>query len=287
MAKILIAGCGDIGCQLGQRLTQLGHSVSAMRRQVGQIPKDISPIQHDLTQPFPKDLPYFDYVFYTASASQYKDSAYYQAYVLGLKNLIHALNEAPPKHLFFTSSTSVFGQSDGEWVSEDSPTSDSSFSARRLLQGEQLLRDSDLPFTIVRFGGIYGPGRTHLIDLVKVGKARCMEGIYSNRIHSADAVGILLHLMQLVEQDHIVDSLYIAVDDQPTLTCEVFDWLAEQLNVGELTHQEPTETSRQLRSNKRLSNAKIKGTGYQFQYPNYQSGYSELIQQMLTQSDQQ
>ncbi len=282
MARVLIAGCGDIGCQLGQKLAKLGHQVSALRRNIQKVPAGIDAIKHDLTQPFPElSLP-FDYVFYTAAAGKYKDSAYYQAYVHGLKNLLNALKLAPPKRIFFTSSTSVFGQSDGEWVTEDAPTSDSSFSTHRLLQGEHLLLESGLPVTIVRFGGIYGPGRTHLIDLVRAGKAHCMEGVYSNRIHSADAVGILQHLMSLLEQGNSIDSLYIAVDNTPVPTCEVYDWLAKQLRVKVLEHQEPTETSRQLRSNKRLSNAKIRSTGYQFQYPSYQAGYRELIQQMQT-----
>lgn len=282
MAHILIAGCGDIGCQLGQKLTQQGHQVTAMRRNIQKVPGGITPIEHDLTQTFP-ELPHpFDYVFYTAAAGKYEDSAYYQTYVHGLKNLLNALKPTPPKRIFFTSSTSVFGQSDGEWVAEDAPTSDSSFSARRLLQGEQQLLESGLPVTIVRFGGLYGPGRTHLIDLVLAGKAHCMVGIYSNRIHSADAVGILQHLMNLLEQGKPIDTLYIAVDSHPVPTCEVYDWLAEQLSVEELEHQAPTKTIRQLRSNKRLSNTKIKSTGYQFQYPDYQAGYKELIQQMQT-----
>ena len=104
-----------------------------------------------------------------------------------------------------------------------------------------------------------------------------MEGIYSNRIHSEDVVGVLQHLMQLHQKGQTLEPLYIAVDDQPTLICEIYDWLAEQLNVGELERLQPSETSRQLRSNKRLSNAKLKATGYHFQYPNYQAGYKILL----------
>ena len=277
MAKVLIAGCGDIGCRLGKVLVKQGHSVTALRRNAEAIPSEFTALAHDLTQPLTLSEPY-DYVFYTASAGKYQDANYYQAYVLGLKNLLKALSNQPPKHLFFTSSTSVFGQSDGEWVTEDSPTSDSNFSARRLLQGEALLNEVALPTTIVRFGGLYGPGRTHLIDLVKSGKAHCMEGIYSNRIHTEDAINALAHLMQLAEQGYPLDSLYIAVDDQPSPTCEIIDWLAERLNVDELEHQEPTENSRQLRSNKRLSNQKLKSTGFTFKYPNYQSGYKAILQ---------
>ncbi len=273
MAKILIAGCGDLGCQLGLALTQQGHEVHGLRRDASKIPAPIHGISADMTQDgldLPQDI---DYVFYMASAGKYNDFAYYQSYVSGVKNLLTALEGQQIKRLFFTSSTSVFSQTEGEWVTEDSPAEEHNFSSKRLLEGENLMLNSGWPTTVVRFGGIYGPGRTHIIDLVMKGKAHCMEDVYSNRIHSDDCVGMLIHLMNLTNPD----SLYIGVDNQPTPSCEVYEWLAEQLSVGYIEHTEPTENSRNQRSNKRLSNAKIRATGYEFIYPTYQEGYGSLI----------
>ncbi len=273
MAKILIAGCGDLGIQLGLTLVENGHEVFGLRRDGSKIPPAIKAISADLNQErlnLPENL---DYVFYTASAGKYNDFAYYQAYVSGLKNLLKGLAGQKIKRLFFTSSTSVFSQSDGEWVTEESLAEEHNFSSKRLLEGEQLALKSGWPATVVRFGGIYGPGRTHIIEQVKTGKAHCMEDVYSNRIHSDDCVGVFCHLMQLDSPD----SLYIGVDDQPTLSCEVYEWLAEQLSIGTIEHSEPTENSRLMRSNKRLSNAKIRATGYAFKYPSYQEGYASLI----------
>jgi len=278
MANVLIVGCGGIGCELGQKLVEQGHKVYGLRRDISDIPDGITPIEADLSNtklPFPDNL---DYVFYMASAGKHKDVAYYQAYVSGVKHTLKNLQNQSPKRLFFISSSSVFGQSEGEKVTEESPTSGSNFSTKRLLEGEELINESPFTSTVVRFGGIYGPGRTHLIDLVQQGKAHCMEDVYSNRIHSEDCVGMLVHLLNLNEKNpNQVESLYIGVDDEPTLSCEVYEWLAEQLNVANIEHLEPTENSRLMRSNKRLSNAKIRSTGYEFKYPNYQAGYSELI----------
>ncbi|MDG6779059.1 NAD-dependent epimerase/dehydratase family protein [Thiomicrorhabdus sp. zzn3] len=278
MANVLIIGCGGIGCELALTLKEQGHHVYGLRRDISEIPEGIEPIEADLSHtslPFPENL---DYVFYTASAGKHKDVAYYQAYVSGVKHSLHNLEGQNLKRLFFISSSSVFGQNEGEWVTEESPVSGNNFSTKRLLEGEELINQSPFPSTIVRFGGIYGPGRTHLIDLVQQGKAHCMEDVYSNRIHSADCVGMLSHLMNLdMQSPEKVDSLYIGVDDQPTPSCEVYEWLAEQLNAGYIEHLEPTENSRLMRSNKRLSNAKIRATGYNFQYPSYQDGYIELI----------
>ncbi|BBP42871.1 SDR family oxidoreductase [Thiosulfativibrio zosterae] len=274
MARVLIAGCGDIGCMLGNSLGAKGHEVFGLRRDISKISAPINPIAGDLfnlNTAIPQNL---DYAFYIVSAASYKDFEYYQAYVLGLKNLIKALNGQSINRLFFISSTSVFGQSDGEWVTEESPSEGKNFSSNRILEGEALALNGPFPATVVRFGGIYGPGRTHLIDSVISGKAHCMEDVYSNRIHSEDCAAMLEHLMNLENPE----SLYIGVDNLPTLTCEVYDWLAEQLSVPDLEHKEPTENTRLLRSNKRLSNQKIRSTGYEFKYPTYQEGYAAILE---------
>ncbi|VAW46374.1 Nucleoside-diphosphate-sugar epimerases [hydrothermal vent metagenome] len=274
MANVLIAGCGDIGCLLGIQLSEQGHQVFGLRRNVELLPDCIQPVEANLTMPIDNLPPNIDYVFYMASAGKYKDCAYYQAYVLGLKNLISALQNHPIKKLFFISSSSVFGQCNGEQVSEACPTDDSIFSTKRLLEGEEIAFNSNLNATVVRFGGIYGPGRTHLIDLIKEGKAHCMEGVWSNRIHSEDCAGMLAYLLEQNEVNpERVESLYAGVDNQPTLSCEVHDWLSEQLSAPEPDRKEPSEASRLMRSNKRISNAKIRTLGYEFKYPTYKEGF--------------
>ena len=278
MANILIVGCGDIGCQLGAILSEQNHTVFGLRRNIEELPENITPIQADLAFALPELPKEIDHVFYIASASKYKDSAYYQAYVLGVKHTLQALKNHNIKRFIFISSSSVFGQSDGEKVDENSPTSDLNFSTKRLLEGEELALNSNIPSTVVRFGGIYGPGRTHLIDLVLNGKAHCMEDVWSNRIHSADCAGMLAFLLEKdIEKPNSLESIYIGVDSNPTLSCEVYDWLSEQLCVPDVEHIEPKESSRQMRSNKRLSNARIVNLGYKFIYPDYQAGYLALL----------
>ena len=278
MANILIAGCGGIGCELGLQLISQGHTVFGLRRDTSELPEGIKPIEADLAntlESIPKNL---DYIVYSASAGKYKDVAYYQAYVSGVKHILDAVRDQNIKRFFFVSSTSVFGQFEGEWVTEESPTADTTFSTKRLLEGEALVNACQFDSTIVRFGGIYGPGRNHLIDLVRNGKAHCIEGVFSNRIHSSDCVGILEHLITMSEQgSKQIEPLYIGVDNQPTLSCEVYEWLAEQLNVLNIEHSDPTEHSRLMRSNKQLSNEKIRKTGYELKYPTFEDGYIELI----------
>jgi uncharacterized protein YbjT (DUF2867 family) len=72
-----------------------------------------------------------------------------------------------------------------------------SFSGRCIRAGEQLLWDSGWPAVVVRFGGIYGPGRTRLIDSVRDGSATRPAGppIFTNRIHRDDCARVLEHLL--------------------------------------------------------------------------------------------
>lgn len=283
MAHILIAGCGKLGCQLGKLLSKR-HTVYGLRRSADQIPPQLNAIEADLTHKIDNLPAQIDYVFYAPSAGKFKDSAYYSAYVLSLKNLLQSLQDHKVKRFFLISSTSVFAQEEGEVVDETSPTEAHSFSTSRILEGEELVLQSEIPATTVRLGGIYGPDRTHLIDLVREGKAHCMEDVWSNRIHSEDCVGILKHLVEQDIEGKALKDLYIGVDSQPSLSCEVYEWLAEQLSVSDIEHLEPTENSRLMRSNKKISNARILSTGYEFKYPNYQQGYTALIEDEIKQS---
>jgi nucleoside-diphosphate-sugar epimerase len=279
MAKILIAGCGDLGSRLGKSLAKKDHKVYGIRRNIHKIPNEIIPISCDICLQPPKVPNNIDYIYYILSAKSFNDNAYYKAYVLGVKNLLKAVKGQNIKRIFFISSTSVFGQSNGKWVDENSEVDDSSFSSKRLIEGENLIGQSEHPSTVIRFGGIYGKGRTHLIDLILDGKGHCLEDIFSNRINTDDCIGVLKHLLTINRSKKLAD-LYIGVDNKPTLSCEVYEWLAEQLSASDIEHIEPTENSRTKRSNKRLSNKKLTATGYKFKYPNFKKGYSALLEEL-------
>lgn len=280
MARVLIAGCGDVGCRLARELLTQGDEVFAIRRNIEQLPEGVQGIQGDLACSDCEEkvqLPDgIEYVFYLVSADRHNDIAYYRAYVAGQRNLLKLLEGQPVKRYVFSSSTSVFSQNEGEWVDEDSPVEGRNFASRALLEGEELVRESGLPHTIVRFGGIYGPGRTHLIDLVRSGKAACMEGLYSNRIHVEDAARLLAHIRNLENPAE----LYVGVDNEPVELCEVYEWLAEQMALPLPEHRELSETARQQRGNKRICNARIRETGFTFKYPTYREGYGAVLEEM-------
>ena len=81
MARVLIAGCGDVGTALGLLLAADGHEVFGLRRHPGSLPDPIRPLAGDLTDvasltSIPDGV---DLVAYTAAADRFDDDAYRRA----------------------------------------------------------------------------------------------------------------------------------------------------------------------------------------------------------------
>jgi nucleoside-diphosphate-sugar epimerase len=287
MARILIAGCGDVGIELGVRLVEDGHTVWGLRRHCDTLPSSLHALPADLTRPETLQAlpPALDVVFYTAAPSSSSADNYRATYVEGIRHLLTALatQEQNLQRFIFTSSTGVYAQESGEWVDETSPTEPMHFSGRELLIAEHEVLNSAFPATVVRLGGIYGPGRTRLIDSVRQGTAVCTDGppVYTNRIHRDDCAGVLQHVMQLPQPDR----LYVAVDHDPADQCGVLQWLALQLGLPPLRKATAADArTRVARSNKRCSNSKLVATGYVFRYSTFREGYQVLLATMTHES---
>ncbi|WP_447530406.1 SDR family oxidoreductase [Vreelandella sp. TE19] len=280
---VLIIGCGDIGITLGRELLSEGHRVVGVRRQTESLQgTGIEPLALDLNHlegASATALPQADYVIYTVSADRFEESAYQSAYPDGLKRVLSVLeqHDVPPRRIFFVSSTSVYGQQEGEAVSEVSPTDSTSFSGSLMREAEQALLNHPLPGTVVRFSGIYGPGRDRLIHQVLGGRmAAITPAIYSNRIHRDDCAGILAHLIQCQESGKPLAELYLGSDSEPATMYDVMSWLAKELKV------ETTETMQsplRRRTSKRCDNSRIRETGYAFRYPSFREGYAQILKE--------
>lgn len=277
MARIVIAGCGDVGTALGERLALAGHEVWGLKRDPACLPRTIRPLAADLSRPetlagLPAGI---EQVVYAASAGGYSAERYRVAYVDGVRNILALLaqREEPVQRFVLVSSTSVHGQYDGEWIDENSPAEAEGFAAENLRAGEQAVLNSDYPSVVMRLAGIYGPGRTRLIDQVRHGAASCEDGLYTNRIHRDDCAGALAHVLSLADPAPI----YLGVDDAPTLQCEVLNWLADELG-----RPAPVVTTRRRErvrphSNKRCSNCRLRTSGWVPIHPDYRAGYRALL----------
>ncbi|MFT5172439.1 MAG: nucleoside-diphosphate-sugar epimerase [Gammaproteobacteria bacterium] len=283
MARVLIAGCGDLGSAAGSLLVAAGHEVFGIRRRCAAIAAGITPIAADLCdlsslQCLPDRV---DTLIYVAAADGFSDDAYERAYVIGLRNTLSVVNTPSLCRVIFVSSTSVYAQDDGSWVNERSASEPSGFSGQRLLQAEALLDTLECDTSVVRFAGIYGPGRTRLLEQVRAGASCVDEPVqWTNRIHRDDCAGVLHHVALL----DAPEALYIGVDNEPAARCAVVRWLAGEMGAPQpQPESEPMQATasaaspRRRGGNKRCSNRRLLDSGYQFIYPSFKEGYAALL----------
>jgi nucleoside-diphosphate-sugar epimerase len=280
MTSVLIAGCGYAGTALGLRLAAEGFTVYGLRRDATALPAPLRPFSADLRDPgslagLPTDV---EVVVYAAAPDGADDASYREAYVDGPRHLIDALRRrgAVPRRFLLTSSTGVYAQAHGEWVDERSPAEPTHHSGRRILQGEEIVLGGPWPATVVRFGGIYGPGRSGLLERLRRGVASCRPGppVYTNRIHRDDCAGALRHLLHLDSPR----SVYLAVDHEPSEQCSTLRWLAAEIAAPPPRTGEAGE-GRPLRSNKRCRNDRLVASGYEFRYPSFRDGYRAVLRE--------
>ena len=278
--SVVIAGCGDVGSRLATQLLAKGWEVHGLRRDVSRLPEGVIGIVGDL---FKDDCPDtwpvggVDYLVYCAAATDHDEAGYRAAYVQGLQHVLEWLNDygQEPKHLLFVSSSSVYGQQNGEWVDESSATQAGGYSGQVMLEAEQVALDSGIPASVVRLTGIYGPGRERLSTQVREGYRVTIDPpLYGNRIHVDDAAGLLAFLLLHVEQGGALDKCYIGVDDAPAPLAEVVDWLREYLGVTEWA----ADASVRRAGSKRCSNARAKALGWVPKYPSYREGYAAILE---------
>lgn len=273
---VLVAGAGYVGQALIALLREQGTPVYSVKRNPGPPRFGEHALALDLSDSasllqLPADI---RSIVYLLSPDGPNPAAYAAAYLDGLSNLLasEVVSKGPVERILFASSTAVYGQTDGSWVDESSRTEPTRFSGRCLLQAEQLLESSGVSHSIVRFAGIYGPGRQRLLSQVLEGRAVFgQEPLITNRIHRDDCAGFLKHLLESPSPAR----LYVGVDDEPAPLKSVLEWLAER------TSRPPPVldlTARPGRGgNKRCSNRRLRASGYRLKYPSFREGYGALL----------
>jgi len=272
--RILLAGCGDLGERVAQRLRAHGDEVWALRRQPpARGMHGIHWLRGDLTDPASlRELPagITRLVYLPAPATRDK-AAYRAIFVDGLRHLLDALDRRKLARVLFVSSSAVYGEHDGDWVDEATPTDPPGFNGAVLLEAEQWLAEQSLPSTVLRLAGLYGPGRLQLIERLRAGQLRVPRETphWANRIHVDDAAAAIAHLLQLKSPQ----PLYLGVDDTPMPLDELYDFLAALIDAPL-----PAEGAAPAGvGSKRLRNARLRASGWAPQWPDAREAYAALL----------
>ncbi len=220
MPRILIAGCGYVGQAVADLVHAAGwtvegwtHSAESAAR-LSANPYPVRGVDVSRRAQVAEHGGMFDAVIHCASSRRGDAEMYRQVYLDGARNLLETF---PGSKLLFTSSTSVYAQSDGTWVTEESETKPMRETSRLLLEAERavLTRGG----IVARLAGIYGPGRSALVSKFMAGTAVIdpENDRFVNQVHRDDIASALFFLLSRKVED---DQIYNVVDDQPILQSE-------------------------------------------------------------------
>jgi nucleoside-diphosphate-sugar epimerase len=278
--KILLIGYGKLMQKLAPRLAEHMQVDSVRRSQsVPGAPCIHAAYYGDVSMPgtFTQLPTHYDFIVFCLSPGERNERAYRKVFIDGLRHtLSHFSVSKTLQRIIFVSSTSVYHQDDSSWIDENSPAQAHSFAGRVLREAEDSLQLSHLPATIVRFSGIYGGNRQHLISQVQNRQVAISTTLrLSNRIHEDDCVGFLEHLLRRALAGDYLPPLFLASDDCPVDLSEVYQFIADKINVS-LATSEALPTRRT--GNKRCSNKRLHASGYALQYPSFKEGYEVMLQ---------
>ncbi len=271
MPEVLVVGCGFVGeaaadlfHAAGWTVTGWTHSEESAARLAGVKPYPVA--AHDITDPdhvreAARNLPgggelnaLLDCV---SSGRGGGPEAYRQVYLEGARNLRAAFRAA---RFVYTGSTSVYAQTDGSAVDEESPAEPDRETGRILRETEAVVLAAP-GGGVARLAGIYGPGRSNLLRKFLAGEA-VIEGDggrWLNQIHRDDAAAALFRLAQA----DAPPGVYNVADDSPLTQSELYRALAAEFG-RELPPHGPEDRNRKRGwTSKRVQNGRLRALGWQ------------------------
>ena len=273
-ATAALVACGDIGMRLAKGLHDDGWRCLGLRRNPQQLPAYIEPVAADLNevaslQVLCAERPAL--LLFTPTPASRSAEGYAQGFARAARNIVTALNEHHPALALLVSSTRVYAEHDGGWVDEGSALNRDDPAARAIVEAEEAFLTALPTAVVLRAGGLYGDGPGYLVRRVGSGDHSASEPLrFSNRIHRDDLVGFMQHLLTLERRERI----YNLVDNDPAPQHEVEHWLCEQMK---LPWRPAAGVADAARGHKRVSNQRLRDSGYVLQYPDYRTGYTQVL----------
>lgn len=268
----LIVGCGYLGRRVAARWVAAGRRVAALTRRNADAlaALGLDPVVGDVSDPASLRLPAASTVLYAVGMDRSAGKTMRDVYVNGLS---HVLDTLPAAGRFvYVSSTGVYGQSDGAWVTEESDTRPTEESGRVVLEAEQLLRSRRPDAIVLRFAGIYGPGRLLRRQPLLNGEPLVGDaGKWLNLIHAEDGADAVL----AAEGRGTPGETYLVCDDEPVTRRDFYTHLAELLGAPPARFEDKATPGE---PNRRVSNRRAKAElEWRPRFPNYREGLADAV----------
>lgn len=255
--KLLLIGHGYLGQAVAREFRAAAWEVLAVSRSGGHgvLACDVS------DRSAVASLPRADFIIHCAASGRGGEDAYQRVYVDGCRNLAEGFPGVP---LLFTSSTSVYAQTDGSLVTEESPAIPDRGTGRLLLESERVTLDAG--GTVARLSGIYGPGRSVILKKFLSAEAVIEEDgrRFINQIHRDDAARALLHLAS-----SRAAGVFNVSDSTPMSQLDCYRALSAMFG-RPLPLSGPRDPNRKRGwTHKRVGNAKLVASGWQPAFPSF------------------
>ena len=234
MQKCFITGCGYIGERVGKLWLERGAEVSALCRTeeraerlkaMGIIPVlgDLDDESSLLNLPLQNTLLYY---FAPPPKKDVIDSRIRSFVTTALNNDLH------PEKVVYISTSGVYGDCNGEWVTEETPPHPETDRAKRRMDAETELwkwgTERNVPVIILRVPGIYGPGRLPVERLKKrLPVVRERDAPFSNRIHADDLAQVCMAAAIGIKESDIIN----VSDGRPDTMTNYFNKAADFLSL--------------------------------------------------------
>lgn len=266
MKTCFIAGCGFVGLATARLLHARGWRViggTHSTESAAALAAEPFPVTAcDVTDRTAiSGLPPVDAVIHCASSGRGGVEQYRAVYLEGARALAETLNA---QQFIFTSSTSVYAQTDGSAVTEESAAEPDRETGRILRETEEFVVARG--GCVARLAGIYGPARSVLLKKFFSGEA-VIEGDgerFINQVHRDDIATALVHLLETNAR-----GIFNVSDDEPMTQRAVYEWLATRFEKP-LPPSGPIDTNRKRGwTSKRVINAKLRALGWAPRFPSF------------------
>jgi nucleoside-diphosphate-sugar epimerase len=282
---VLVAGCGWLGSAVARACVARGDRVTGIRRDPARASEltaaNIEPLALDLAAPgatsrIPGDV---EAIVACQAAGGDGAEAYRAAYVRVNQTLLEAARRLSLGALVYTGSTGVFGQRDGSTVDEGTVPAPASPSAEVLVEAERLWLDAaatGAPAMVLRLSGLYGPGRSGVIERVRSGAMALGPGddAWTNWFHLDDAVAAVLACLDRGRPG----AIYHGTDAHPARRREVVEWIAKRLGIPPPRREGGDGSPGNRGANRRVSGERTRvELGLELRWPSFREGLAPFL----------
>jgi nucleoside-diphosphate-sugar epimerase len=276
----LLLGAGYVGTALARTLAAAGDHVVAVRRRgaSGDAMPGVTWLAGDARAPETlRDLPArADTVVLTAAPTGDRGDDHAGTYPPLARAGLTLARRLGAGVVAYTSSTGVYGRTDGAWVPEDTPCQPRSPESRALVDAESvLLAAGDVRPAVLRVAGIYGPGRTAMARFRDPSRLAARGEYFTNFAHRDDIVAALMTVLAHAEAPSVCNcadgaALTALEVSRVVHALEGRPWPVPLVFADDAATGVP-------RSNQRVPAERLRALGWTPRYPSVREGFAALL----------